>query len=118
MANILCIGIDESSMTARSSALQRAGHTVSQARDIRQVEAACSGIQFDVVLIGQSLPAKEKLRVYETVRQSNCGAKILELHTGSEPELTGTDDALRVSSGVPEALVEIVNRLTARRKTA
>jgi len=98
--------------------LQRAGHTVSQARDLRQVVAACSGIQFDVVIVGQSLPAKEKLRVYDVIRQSNSGARILELHTGPEREIEGPDANLRVNDEVPEGLVEVVNRLTARRKTA
>ena len=118
MANILSIGIDEKSMATRGVVLQRAGHTVSQAKDLRQVVAACSGIQFDVVIMGQSLPAKEKLRVYEVIRQSNCGAKILELHTSSEPEIKGTDADLRVNDGPQEALVEVVDRLTARRKSA
>lgn len=118
MANILCIGIDETAMTKRGLMLQRAGHTVSQARDLRQVVAACSGIQFDVVIVGQSLPAKEKLRVYEVIRQSSPRAKVLELHLGSEPEIKGPDADLRVSDDVPEGLVDVVNRLSAKRKTA
>ena len=117
MANILCIGIDEDAMKARHTALERAGHTVSQAKDIRQVIAACSGIKFDVIILGQSLPAKEKLRVYDLVRQHGSGAKVLELHHGPA-EISQADAHIRVNGGTPTELVDVISALTTRRKSA
>src|SRR5437763_14258882 len=81
MTDILCIGTDEISMQGKQSVLEKAGHTVSIAKDVRQVLAACSGIQFDVILIGQALPGKEKLRVREFLSNHFGGAKIVEQHT-------------------------------------
>jgi DNA-binding response OmpR family regulator len=117
MANILCIGVDEDAMKSRHTALERAGHTVSQAKDIRQVVAACSGIRFDVIILGQSLPAKEKLRVYDLIRQHGAGAKVLELHNGPA-EISNADAHIRVTGGAPTELVDVISGLTGRRRSA
>src|SRR5690242_14144115 len=106
MANILCIGMDDASMHAKQSILERAGHTVSLANDVRQVIAACSGIRFDVILIGQSIPAKEKVRVHELL-QGRCNrAKILEQHA-TTPELPSAD-AHVPGNGSNEDLVAVI----------
>src|SRR5689334_974497 len=116
MADILCIGIDDSSMRAKQSTLERAGHTVSLAKDVRQVIAACSGIRFDVILIGQTLPAKEKLRVHELIQRYCAGAKILEQYAAA-PELPAAD-AHMPSGQSGEDLVAIIRSLIAQRKSA
>jgi DNA-binding response OmpR family regulator len=117
MANILCIGLDDSSLAAKRTSLERGGHSISQAKDVLQVIAACSGIRFDAIIIGQNLPAKEKLRVCELVREHTYGAKVIELHTNPEPDLEAADAYLRVG-GKSEALVDVVNSVLARRMTA
>lgn len=116
MANILCIGIDDGSMQQKQATLERAGHTVSLAKDVRQVIAACSGIRFDVVFIGQSLPAKEKVRVQELVRAHGNGAKILEQHAAT-PELVAADGHIG-GSGSGDDLVAAVESLVMQRKSA
>ena len=118
MANVLCIGINDEAMSARALLLRNAGHVLSQAKDLRQVIAACSGIEFDVVVIGHSLPAMEKLRVGDIVRRHCPRTKILELYSSSEPELPAADAHLPVKEGVGEPLVATINRMTAVRKSA
>jgi DNA-binding NtrC family response regulator len=116
MADILCIGMDEALMRLNQSALQSAGHTVSLANDIRQVMVACSGIRFDVILIGQSLPAKEKLRVHELLQHHCPGAKVIEQHVAG-PELPAADSHIR--AGEPnEKLIAIIQNLVAQRRSA
>lgn len=116
MANILCIGIDDASMQVKRATLESAGHTVSLANDVRQVVAACSGIRFDVILIGQSIPAKEKIRVHELLQDRCNGAMILEQHAAA-PELPGADAHVHGGrSG--EDLVAVVEGLVAKRKSA
>jgi DNA-binding NtrC family response regulator len=116
MADILCIGIDDASMQTKQSTLERAGHTVSLAKDVRQVIAACSGIRFDVIVIGQTLPAKEKLRVHELLQQHSGGAKILEQHAAAR-ELSTADGYIGAGQS-NEDLVAVIDSLVGRRKTA
>jgi DNA-binding NtrC family response regulator len=117
MANTLCIGIDDSSMRAKQSTLERAGHTVSLAKDVRQVIAACSGIRFDVILIGQTLPVKEKLRVYELIQRHGAGAKILEQYAAAAPELPAADAHIPVGKS-GEDLVALIQSMVVQRKSA
>ena len=103
-------------MHLRQVTLERAGHTVNLAKDVRQVIAACSGIQFDVIVIGHTLPAKEKLRVHELV-QAHCDrAKILEQHAVA-PELAVADAHVRATES-GENLVAVVEDLITPRKSA
>jgi DNA-binding NtrC family response regulator len=118
MANILRIGMDESSTKARRQLLERAGHTVSEARDIRQLVAAVSGVHFDLVIIGHTLPAMEKLRVSTLVQQHCQGTKILELHSAPDPDLEDVDAHLQVNGDVPEELSRSVDRIIAERESA
>ena len=116
MADILCIGIDDASMQVKRSTLERAGHTVSLAKDVLQVIAACSGIRFDVILIGQTLPGKEKLRVHELLQDHCSGAKILEQFAAT-PDLPAAAAHIRANQS-SEDLVAVVEGLIARRKSA
>ena len=118
MANVLLIGLDDDALTERVIALRRAGHVISEAKDLRQVMTAISGIEFDVVVIGDSLPAMEKLRVGDIVRRHCARTKILELYASKEPELPAADGHCRVVPGAAEDLVTTVGRMTAVRKSA
>lgn len=118
MANILYIGLDEGAMQERALAMRAAGHALSEAHDVRQVIAACSGIAFDVVILGQHLPGMEKRRVAEIVRKCSPRTKILELYDVAERELAAADDHLRVKERDSEALVHALNRLTSMQKSA
>ena len=110
-ADILCIGIDSASMRTRLLILERAGHTVTQARDLRQVQAACETISFSVAILGQSLNANEKMRVSDVVLKSCKSAKILELHTGIAPDLPHANEHLQANAIEPQDLIDAVNAL-------
>lgn len=118
MANILYIGLDPDAIKDRVVALREAGHSLSEASDVRQVIAACSGIAFDVVVLGQGLPGMEKRRVAEIVRKCNPQTKILELYDAAERELALADDHLHLKGKSSEALLEALNRLASMRKSA
>ena len=120
MADVLCIGIDSAAMQTRMLVLERSGHRVTQARDLRQVKTACETISFAVAVLGQSLNASEKRRITDVVLTSCKSAKILELHTGIKPDLPQADKHLQVSAAEPQSLVEAVNALlqTRRKKKA
>lgn len=119
-ADILCIGIDNAAMQTRLLILERAGHNVIQARDLRRVKTACETISFDIAILGQSLSRNEKKRVIDVVLAHCKTARILELHTGIAPEFPGADAHLQASAIEPEVLVETVGTLleTTTKKTA
>ena len=116
IADILCIGIDNSAMRTRLLILEGAGHNVTQARDLRQVQAACETVSFAVAILGQSLNPSEKKRITDVVLTHCKSAKILELHTGIAPELPQADDHLQVSAVDAQGLVNAVNALLHKRK--
>ena len=103
-------------METRRLILERAGHSVTGVRDFREIVASCRSTTFSLAILGQTLPAKEKLRVCEVVRRECPGAKILELHTGVTPELPSADAHLQVAAGVPDKLLDCVSELAAVRK--
>ncbi len=119
-ADILCIGIDSAAMRTRKLILEREGHRVTQARDLRQVKTACETISFQIAILGQSLNASEKMRIADVVMTSCKDAKILELHKAYEQDFPAADAHLQVSAMEPEGLVETVNKLleTPRKKKA
>lgn len=93
MANVLCIGKDDAVMQIRRLILERAGHSITQASDLRRVIAACQSNQFHVALLGQLLGGPEKMRVTDVVRKNCPGTKILELYTSAAPEIPNEVDA-------------------------
>ena len=62
LTEVLGVGFDDAAMRTRRLILERAGHVVTQARDLRQVQAACENTSFAVAVLGQSLNANEKKR--------------------------------------------------------
>lgn len=115
-AEVLCVGVDDTAMQTRRLILEKAGHAVSQARDLREVTAACEAKSFSVVILGHSLNAHEKRRITEVILRECTPAKVLELHTAMLPDIADADAHLHVTARGPEALVEAVNLLTTPRK--
>jgi len=114
MADILCIGMNNAAMQPRTLILEKAGHNVTQARDLRQVKSACEATLFDVAILGQSLNSSEKKRITDVVLTNCKAARILELHTGIAPELPEADAHLRLTTSQPEGLMEAVNAVLRR----
>jgi CheY-like chemotaxis protein len=117
VAKVLCIGADNAVMQTRQMLLEKAGHSVTAATDLRQIVAACEHTQFSVAVLGQHVPAKEKLRVSEVVREHCPNAKILELHASLSPAMPNADAHISVNTDdFPEQLISAVSGLTTRRK--
>jgi DNA-binding response OmpR family regulator len=118
VALVLCIAAQSALAETRRLILTAAGHRVVSAMSIPEVEQAGANNDFDVAVIGQGIPAKEKLRIIELVRRACPTSKILELHTTpSGRTLPDADDWLPVPAEVPSDLAERVTAL-AKRKTS
>lgn len=111
LANIIHVGTHEPTLTTRKTILERAGHAITLARDLRTVIAACENQTFDVAIIGQTLPPMEKMRVSDTLREKCQGIRILEFHDGLKPQLDNADAHLEVAGTTPQIFLETVERL-------
>jgi hypothetical protein len=111
MAKVLCIGMDAAAMQTRKLILEKAGHNVTQASDLRQVTSACERILFDIAILGHSLNPNEKKRITGVVQTYSRSTRILELHTGTAAELPDADTHLQFSASEPKNLMQAVNTL-------
>jgi DNA-binding NtrC family response regulator len=112
MALVLSIGSDKTLMETRKMILERAGHSVVSAIDLREAEMACTESRFQVAVIGQNVIPAEKQRAFDLIREKCPTAKILCLYnSATSPVLRGADDWLEVPAKVPGELAERVTKL-------
>jgi hypothetical protein len=118
--DVLCIGIEDAAMQTRRLILEKAGYTVTLARDLRQVKTECENNSFSIAILGQLLNPSEKKRITDVVRRYCKTGKILELHTAITPDVPEADAHLQVSASEPAGLIEAVSTLqkTPRKKRA
>ena len=112
MADILNVGFDAALLTTRRLNLERAGHRVAQAHDLRQVLAACERKSVDVVILCHTLNESEKMRVADVVRRFCGDAMLLDLQYGSGPDLPYADAHLQTPAGRPRDLLRAVDALS------
>jgi hypothetical protein len=114
-AVVLCIGADEGLMSARRLILEKAGHRVFQASSSSAAARHCAEHAIEVAVIGQAVPAPEKQRAFDLIREKCPQAKILELHDrATRPFLKSADRRLAVSEW-PGELPDVVSELVASR---
>jgi CheY-like chemotaxis protein len=116
MANVLQVGTNEAVLATRKAILEKAGHSVTLARDLRELISACEGSSFDIGIIGQAMPTMEKLRVSDTLRNRCEGIRLLEFHDAIKPDVETADAHLRVADTTPASFLDIVNELARRRR--
>jgi len=113
MARILHVGTNDAVMATRRAILERAKHEVTLAHNVREVVTGCMVNSFDVVILGQSLPAKEKQRVLHTVLEHCNPVRFLEYHNGIAPDMPNAHAHLHVASSTPQSLLQSVEHLAA-----
>jgi CheY-like chemotaxis protein len=115
MALVLCTGADRSLVETRKLLLEDAGHKVVTAVDESALKKVCEQHAFDVAVIGQTVSAAEKLRIFSIIRQLRPSAKVLELYQiYSRKTLPTADDWLEVPVDVPLELADRVTALAAK----
>ena len=118
MADILNVGLDSALLTNRRVNLERAGHRVAQAHDVRQVLAACERKSLHIVILCNTLTESEKMRVADVVRRFSADVMLLDLHNGTRPDLPYADAHLHALESRPKELLLAVDALTHNSKTA
>ena len=121
MAHVLCTGADRTLLHTRKLILEHAGHTVFSASSEPEVREACARYNIDLAVIGQSVSAPQKQRIFALVREVCPSAKVLELLSPyGTKALQDADDWLEAPMEVPHEFVEKVERLAGgsrKRKT-
>jgi len=113
---ILSVVKDASLATTRYLLLSHAGFQVTSALVTADAIQHCKSGKFNLVLIGHSIPFKEKKSLLELIRK-RCAAPVLALYHRGEGKLEGADYVLDSSEG-PAALLETVTSILNEPKVA
>ena len=109
---ILSIAYDESLLQTREMILRNAGFDVTSALGFVEAQGLCGKQQFDLVVIGHTIPRNDKLALIQCAKQRG-GAATLCLRKSSDPVLKEADYSTDRTD--PGALVEEVRIALARR---
>jgi CheY-like chemotaxis protein len=104
---ILSISYDPSLLQTRHWILEQAGYEVSSAFGFAEAVEVCqTRHDFDLVLMGHSMPQKDKMALLEALR-ANCKAPLLSILRHGDSPISQAEYAVEANDG-PDALVEAV----------
>ncbi len=106
---VLSVALHPAVAETRSLMLQGAGFQVTTVSDLRDLREACQAHHHDLLLIGQGIPAKEKLRIAAEFREHNQAAPMLEIFEIS-PDLESAEFRFQAVDG-PEQLTNTVKQI-------
>ena len=92
--SILSISYDESLLRTREWLLRGQGFQVTSALGFTEAAAHCGNSAFDLVIIGHSIPQKDKMALISQVRVHNH-TRILALRRHGEESLSGVDHSIQ-----------------------
>jgi DNA-binding NtrC family response regulator len=104
--SILSISYDESLLRTREWILRAAGFSVTSALGFTDAAAHCRDSAFDLVIVGHSIPRKDKATLIETIRMHNH-TRILSLRRPGEDAIPESDLSVESSEG-PDTLLTAV----------
>jgi len=104
---ILSIAYDVSLLLTRKYLLEQAGFEVVSAEGFVEAMEACDARdrQFDLIIIGHTIPRKDKEKIIAHIRQQ-CSAPILALLKSYEGSVNGADRSVEASN--PNILIATV----------
>jgi CheY-like chemotaxis protein len=93
---ILSISYDHSLLETRHMMLQQEGYQVTSAEGLTAALEACRTVKdFDLIIMGHSIPPRDKRAILAALRQEGCDAPVLSLLRHGEdaiPEATRAID--------------------------
>src|SRR3954452_6526890 len=89
---VLCISYDESLLLTRKMILEQAGFEVTPALGFAEAMEICeSDPGFELIVIGHSMPRKDKTALIHTLRSMQCNAPVLSIRRHNDPPLPEAD---------------------------
>jgi len=112
---VLCISYDESLLVTRKMILEHAGFEVTAALGFAEAMEVCRNEPgFELIVIGHSMPRKDKTAVIQTLRSMRCDAPVLSVRRHNDPPLPEADYSVDSYDG-PEVFTAAVERAIRRR---
>jgi len=74
---------DESTLSAQSAEMTKAGHHVTTALDRKGVQEALHHGAFDLVILGSTLSKDDRHHLPYMVKKAHAGTKVLVMHAGT-----------------------------------
>jgi CheY-like chemotaxis protein len=113
---ILSVSYDGTLLKTRQLILESAGYAVKSVRTLKHALALCkSSTQFDLLIVGHSIPQPEKQELMEAFRVKRPAVPVVALKKGGEETVRGADLWIEPR---PTVLLTTVAKLTSPRKTA
>ncbi len=92
--------------------LKGAGHKVTSAFGNHEAREACTQAQYELAIIGHSIPTKDKLDIISCFRGANPKALVIALTRAGEARLSEVDTY--INPGDPEELIRAIERILER----
>lgn len=115
--SVLSISYDPSLLTTRQMLLEQAGYSVVSAHGFTEALEQCHAAQYDIVLMGHSMPRKDKSALAAAIRE-HCAAPILSIRRPDEPPLPEADYSVESDEGPTILLAGIEAILATKEKKA
>ena len=110
-ATLLLIVATEPALRLRLDWLERAGYRVRTACSLKEVDQACNGLVFDIVLIADTVEPRMKKAISHTVRHYLPEAPILQIGR-IRPDIDGGNSF--VTGDSREGVLQSVSRILQR----
>jgi CheY-like chemotaxis protein len=107
-ARILSISYDSTLLRTRQQFFEQRGYVVVSAEGFTEALERCLGGEFDVVVMGHSIPHRDKEALMRAVNES-CPAPVVALLRVGEPPLDGVAES--VESISPTSVLNAVARV-------
>jgi len=107
---ILSVSYDDILLATREMLLEQQGYDVTSALGFTEAVEQCQKSDFDLFILGHSIPDKDKLHLIETFRE-NCPAPILSLERIGENKIPCDFHA---SPDDPARFVKVVHEILAK----
>lgn len=104
---ILSISYDEPLLVTRQMMLEQAGFKVVSAFGFTEALEKCQNCDFDLVLVGHSIPIKDKAALVASIKK-NCKCPVLSIRRHGYGPLPQADYSIDSQDG-PQALLDAVN---------
>jgi CheY-like chemotaxis protein len=108
MPHILSVSYDEALLNSRHLVLESHGYRVTSAWGFQAAVHACQhGSQFDLFILGHSIPNGDKEQLVSVFR-AHCSGPVIALHRANESKVKNADYQ---SDTDPRTLLELVARV-------
>ncbi len=110
MPKILSVSYNPALLATRAMILNLSGYEVVSAEGFTEAVEHCRTDDYDLLIMGHSIPQKDKQAIIAEARKKRDGVPVLALLRANEPKLSEASQSMEASEG-PESLLRCVRNL-------